>query len=256
MILRVVFTLLFSFLSLHANELVLSGNIVSSNEKTISSRSMGFVKKVYVQEGQNVDKNQLLFELDDAQLQRAKKELELTHTMQQNEFENLTLNLQRQQRLLEQDLVPKYDVEQLQLRHKNLQQTLKITQAKLQEIQNEYTYLQLKAPNDGLVVKKSIREGEILMPGVPALVLTDLSALEIQVSLGESYINTIKQGQIVNVYVQSLHRHLQSTIETIVPSSTLMHHGFIIKIPLKNIEKRLYPGMYVQITIPLKSDNE
>jgi RND family efflux transporter MFP subunit len=255
-ILRIFYALFCTIILAQANELELSGSVVSSNEKVITSRSMGFVKAVYVKEGMHVKKNQLLFEIDDSNLKSAKKELELTLQIQQRQLKNLTLNLQRQERLLAQDLVPKYDVEQLLLQHHNAQQSLKITQAKLQEINAQYEYLKLKAPNDALVVKKSIQEGAMAMPGSVALILTDLSALEVHLSLGESYLNDVHVGQSVQVNISALNVKIQSHIEAILPNTTPMSHGFIAKIPLQGLKQSVYPGMYAQVKIKLKNTHE
>jgi multidrug resistance efflux pump len=95
----------------------------------------------------------------------------------------------------------------------------------------------------------------MLMPGVPALVLTDLNALEVHLNIGESYIQHIQTNQTVSIDILALNIQVQSPIEAIIPNSTATHRGFIVKIPLPKI-KNAYPGMYAEVTFSLKSQNE
>jgi len=58
------------------NATEISGYIISDNQKTISSRNMGYIKKVYVKEGDVVKKGTPLFDIDskdmDVMLNQAK----------------------------------------------------------------------------------------------------------------------------------------------------------------------------------------
>ena len=58
-----------------ANNIELSGTVISDNEKVITSRNMGFIKDVYVNEGSFVKKGQLLYEIDSSSVDSSKQEL-------------------------------------------------------------------------------------------------------------------------------------------------------------------------------------
>ena len=107
-------------LNLVASQLELSGTVVSDNEKMITSRNMGYVKAVLVDEGSNVKKGQVLYEIDSSNMDTNKKEAELNLEILQNQARNIELNLNRYKNLQAQDLVSKYDVEQLELNLSNI----------------------------------------------------------------------------------------------------------------------------------------
>ena len=74
----------------------------------------------------------------------------------------------------------------LQLAAKNLKDMVEISEqqvnqalAKKDEVLNQYNYLTILAPNDGVIVDKRLNEGEMAIPGMPAVILTDLSRLKI-----------------------------------------------------------------------------
>ena len=121
-------------INLFANQIDLSGTVISDNEKIISSRNMGLIKEVYVSEGSTVKKGDILYEIDSSNIDSNKKELELNLQIQQNQLQNMELNHARYKRLQEQDLVSLYDVEQLELNISNTKNMISITKTKLKEI--------------------------------------------------------------------------------------------------------------------------
>ena len=232
-----------------ANDIELSGTVISDNEKIITSRNMGLIKEVYVNEGSFVKKGQLLYEIDSSNIDSLKKEASLNIKIQKNNLENIKINYNRYKRLYKQDLVPKYDVEQLLLKLNNTKNMLLIAKAKLKEVNYQYNYLKIKAPNDGLIIKKSIKAGEMAMPSSPALILTDLSSLKIKTDISESNLNKIKLNQEVDVNIPSISLNTKGKISAIIPNINTVSHSFILKISFDKKEARVYPGMYSKLSI-------
>ncbi|MEN4044952.1 MULTISPECIES: efflux RND transporter periplasmic adaptor subunit [unclassified Sulfurimonas] len=235
--------------SLLAESLTLSGSVISDNQKMITSRFMGFVTNVNTSEGEKVKKGQILYSIDSREIDSAKRQAELSLQMYQNQYTNVKLNLERYKRLLKKDMVSKYEVENMELAAKNLQDMINIAKARLQEVENQYKYLHVKAPNDGVVVAKNIKVGEMAMPGMPAIVLSDLSDLKISAEIAESNLNLIHHGKKVKVEIPSVGVKTIGTITAIIPNSNPMTHTFKIKVSFKTLNKSVYPGMYATVTI-------
>ncbi len=235
--------------SLFSQTLTLSGSVISDNQKMITSRFMGFVTNVYVNEGEKVKKDQTLYTIDSREIDSTKRQSELSLQMYQNQYTNVNLNLERYERLLKKDMVSKYEVENMQLAARNLQDMISIAKARLQEVENQYRYLNVKAPNDGVVVSKSIKVGEMAMPGMPAIVLSDLSDLKISAEIAESNLAEISHGKRVKVNIPSLGLKLIGKISAIIPNSNPMTHTFKIKVSFKTLNKSVYPGMYATVSI-------
>ena len=111
---KILLTTIFC-VNLFANQLELSGTVISDNEKIITSRNMGYIKDVYVNEGSQVKKGDILYEIDSSSIDSNKKEVLLNLEILKNQEKNIQLNYNRYKRLQEQDLVSKYDLEQLEL---------------------------------------------------------------------------------------------------------------------------------------------
>jgi len=235
--------------SLFAETLTLSGSVISDNQKMITSRFMGFVTNVYVNEGEKVKRNQTLYSIDSREIDSAKRQSELSLQMYENQYTNVKLNLERYKRLLEKDMVSKYEVENLELAAKNLKDMMSIAKARLQEVENQYRYLNIKAPNNGVIVAKNIKVGEMAMPGMPAIILSDLSDLKISAEIPESNLALISHGKKVVIEIPSLHVKTIGTVTAIIPNSNPMTHTFKIKVSFKTNNKSVYPGMYATINL-------
>jgi RND family efflux transporter MFP subunit len=211
---------------------------------------MGYVKSVNVDEGSSVKKGQVLYEIDSSNMDSNKKEAELNLEILQNQAKNLELNLNRYKNLQAQDLVSKYEVEQLELNLANIKNMISITTAKVKEVNAQYEYLKVKAPNDGLVMKKSIKAGEMAMPGMPAIILTDLSTLLVKADISETNLNDLKIGQKVDIEIASQNFKTKGTISSIVPNMYGgMTHSFVLKITFDKEKFNIYPGMYSKVII-------
>ena len=107
-------------------------------------------------------------------------------------------------RLYKKGLVSKFEVEQLELGSKNLKDMVEISKLQVKEVENQYRYLTIKAPNDGVIVKKNIKSGEMAIPGMPALVLSDLSNLKIKTEVSENDLKNIYIGQKAKIIIPSM----------------------------------------------------
>ena len=249
--------------SLSAIEIQLSGSVVSDNQKMMTSRYMGFVKNMAVSEGDIVKKGQLLYEIDSKEIEAAERQVDLAISqarlalqMNQNQYDNVLLNLARHKRLYDKKMVSKYELEQLELAAKNMKDMIKIAKeqvnqalAKKEEVLNQYNYLKIIAPNDGVIVAKKLNEGEMAIPGMPALVLTDLSKLKIVAEISETDLKFISLKEKVDIEIPSLALKTTGYISSIIPSSNPMTHKFTIKIEFDHKGKSVYPGMYAKILI-------
>jgi RND family efflux transporter MFP subunit len=243
--------------------LELSGAVVSDNQKMITTRFMGFIKNMQVGEGDIVKKGDLLYEVDSKEIDAAVRQVdlaisqaELALQMNENQLNNVLINLARQKRLYKKGMTSKFDLENLELAAKNMRDMVEIAKkqvqqakAKKDEVLNQYKYLKIKAPNDGVIVAKMIKEGEIQIPGMPALILTDLSHLKMVVEISESDLRKVRIGKKVKVEIPSIGYKGEGQIVSIIPNSNPMTHKFKIKVKFNKGNNPVFPGMYAKVYI-------
>lgn len=255
--------ILLSINILNALDLELAGSVISDNQKMITSRYMGIVKKMHVAEGDIVKKGQLLYEIDSKEIDSKKEQVNLAISqaqlalqMNENQYSNILLNLGRYKRLFKKGMVSKYELENLELGAQNMSDMVKIAskqvaQAKAmkKEVLNQYNYLKLKAPNAGVIIAKKLSVGEMAMPGMPGVILTDLSKLSIIVEISENNIRFMKLGKEIKIEIPSVGFNSTGKIYSIIPNSNPMTHKFKMKIKFDFKNKSIYPGMYAKVYI-------
>ena len=246
-----------------AIELQLAGSVVSDNQKMITSRYMGIVKQMRVAEGDIVKKGQLLYQIDSKEIDSKKEQVdlgisqaELALQMNRNQKNNVLTNLGRFQRLYKKGMVSKYELENIELASENMDDMVSIAKKQVQqakamrkEIMNQYNYLKLRAPNDGVIIMKTLNVGEMAIPGMPGVILTDLSRLSIIVEISESNLKHIKLGKKVDIEIPSIGFVSTGKIYSIIPNSNPMTHKFKMKIKFNKKGKSIYPGMYAKVLI-------
>jgi RND family efflux transporter MFP subunit len=261
---KIIIILLIAYVTVvNAVEIELSGSVISDNQKMMTSRYMGYVKNMAVSEGDIVKKGQLLYEIDSKEIEAAERQVDLAISqarlalqMNRNQYNNVLTNLARHKRLYKKKMVSKYELETLELASINLKDMVKIAEeqvnqalAKKDEVLNQYNYLKITAPNDGVIVAKKVNEGEMAIPGMPAVVLTDLSRLKVVAEISETQLKEISLGKEVNVQIPSMGLSTVGKITSIIPNSNPMTHKFKIKIEFDHKGRSVYPGMYAKILI-------
>lgn len=230
-------------------DFTLSGNVSSDNKKLLSTRNMGYVTNVFFNEGDYVLKGDKLLSIDTKEIDMKKEQLLNVLAIQQADYDNVLLNLNRYKRLLKEDMVSKYEVEQLELGLFKLKKSLNITNNRLQEVNNQYNYLNIVAPNSGLISVINYKVGELTIPAMPAIVLTDERDLKVFVEVPENKISKIKKGDEVFVEIENS-GEFTGNIFSIVKDLNPISHTFKVKISISKLFGKgdIFPGSFAKVT--------
>jgi HlyD family secretion protein len=120
--------------------------------------------------------------------------------------------------------------------------------------------LTLKAPLTGVVLKRSIEPGEVVMPGASLITIGDLTNLYIIVYVSESRYGEVKLGQSVQIKVDSFPgqtftgtvSHIADQAE-FTPRNVQTAEGrattvFAVRVDVTNVDGKLKPGMPADVT--------
>jgi len=246
------------------DEIKLTGTVVSDGQQMIGSRFMGYVKKVFVKIGDKVKREDDLYEMESAEFDMMKMQadlmLEQSRTMVEfwrDKLKRVNTKKARLKRTYRNDNKINFmDMADLDAEAANVQTMLKSMQVMVKEanirakqMASTYNYIKMKAPSDGVVVRRNIRVGDMVMPGMLTIMLVDMESLEIDVSLSESIISRVKVGQKVDVTIPSVQYKTKGIIHAIVPDANPMTHKIKMRIRFDQGEKNIFPGMYAKVTI-------
>jgi len=259
-------TIFFSLLllviqTLSANEIQLTGTVVSDGQKMIGSRYMGYVKEVFVKLGDRVKREDDLYEMESAEFDIMKSQADLALEQAQIvvEFwqERIRI-LQRRKEALKnkKNIVPQTDLDNIEMMADNALTMLETSRVavkqmaiKAKQMATIYNYIKMKAPSDGVVVQKNIKPGDMVMPGMLTIMIVDTEDLEIDVSISESIIKYVRRGDKVKVEIPSIDYEVDGNIKAIIPDANPMTHKITMRISFDKGKENIFPGMYAKVTI-------
>jgi HlyD family secretion protein len=215
-----------------------SGKIQAKTTVNISSDVVGRVTQLAVQEGDRVKKGQFLMQIDPrnqrtaaertgAAVEEARASLEELRTAVVGARENLALAREvarRQRELWAQQLTTReaYDqaentvkVREAELREREQalatqEQRIRQAQASLSGAQYDLSRARIESPLDGIVTRRSIEQGEMVVigtmnnAGTVLLTLADMSVIEAEVEVDETDIPSVQLGQKAKVTIDAI----------------------------------------------------
>lgn len=219
-----------------------SGYVTARRRATVSSKVTGKVTEIFVEEGQSVRRGQVLARLDDtqaraqlafaeAQVMAARK----SFAEDQARLREAELNLGRRQSLLKDGVVgsaevdtAQAEVDSLKARIAYTQQQVAVSEAQVNVRKADLSDMVVRAPFSGVAISKDAQPGEMISPvsagggftrtGIGTIV--DMSSLEIEVDVNESFINRVRAGQRVEAVLDAYPDwRIPARVITTVPSA-------------------------------------
>jgi len=249
--------------NLQADDITITGTVVSDGQKMIGSRYMGYIKKVFVKVGDKVKREDELYEMESAEFDIMKSQADLMLEQSKIVVEFWRKRLEninkRKNRLKNRKNISMMDLDDLEAQSANIEGMLSSAQVlveqasiKAKQMATIFNYLKMKAPSDGVVVRRNIKPGDMVMPGMLTIMLTDTESLEVHVSVSESIIAMVNVGQQLVVNIPSIKYKTIGTIKAIVPDANPMTHKIQMRISFDKGDKNVFPGMYAKVIIKEK----
>lgn len=221
------------------NHYVQTQGIVESEENVqVSAKSAGIVTQVFVREGEQVTKGQILAQIDNSLAIRGIDEIKASL-----ELANTVYN--RQKNLWDQ----KIGTEVQYLQAKNNKEGLERRLASLNE-QNEMT--RIKAPITGVVDAVDAKAGQNIAPGMPAFRVVNNSDLRLKADVSEAYVSNIKKGNKVIVTIPDLKKDIEAKVTFVARNINQLSRTFAMEADLPS-SADLRPNMSAVIKVVYES---
>jgi RND family efflux transporter MFP subunit len=247
-----------------------SGYVVARRMATVSSKVTGKIEEILVEEGMQVEKDQVLARLDPVNLKTvltmAERELEASRrNLAEIEVRlaEAQRNLARNEALVQRQLISqtaldasKAEVNALAARLEASKAQVKVAESGLQMRRIDYDDLQVRAPFSGVVISKDAQPGEIVSPmsagggftrtGIATIV--DMDSREVEVDVNEAYINRVKPDQRVEATLDAYPgAPLQAHVINIVPTADRTKATVKVRIAFDKLEPRILPDMGIKV---------
>jgi RND family efflux transporter MFP subunit len=247
-----------------------SGYVVARRRATVSSKVTGKVMDVLIEEGHPVKEGQILAHLDDTQpraaLAFAEAQLASSHKAaaeDQARLQQADLTLGRRQQLMKEGVVGKAelddaqaDVDSLKARIAYTQQQIAVAESQVNMQQTNLTDMIVRAPFAGVVISKDAQPGEMISPvsagggftrtGIGTIV--DMSSLEIEVDVNETYINRVTNGMRVEATLDAYQDwRIPAHVITMIPTADRQKATVKVRIGFDGLDPRMLPDMGVKV---------
>jgi len=253
-----------------ASVLDATGYVVARRQANVSSKVTGRVLEVLIEEGMAVEKNQIVARLEDVNAKKSfdvtKAELDAAKAQVNEVRARLTeakLNFERNDSLMQKSLVSKaaYDLskanyDSLRAQLNNREEMVTVNEKLLaQQKQNLDDYI-LRAPFAGVVIAKTSQPGEMISPisagsgftrtGICTLV--DMTSLEIEVDVNESYIQRVHAGQLAEAVLEAYPEwKIPAKVAAIIPTADRQKATVKVRVAFQNLDPRILPDMGVKV---------
>jgi RND family efflux transporter MFP subunit len=231
-----------------------TGTIEAENSVEVSTRLMGHVREVLVDEGDVVEAGQCLVRIDDTDMLARKRQAEAGIAEARAVLDNAETNLARFQRLYAENSVSKAQLDEVRTGRDRAAAGLEQARAMMQEVEVQLEYLRIKAPTDGTVTRRMVDPGDMASPGMPLIMLEQRGNMKVRAGLAEKDVDLVDVGSEVRVKVTSLDQAVYTVpVARIIPAANPMSRTFDLEAYLPNEAGRLKSGMFARVEVPIGS---
>lgn len=208
----------------------INGSLEAVQDAFISAETSGQIKAVQVQEGQRVNKGDLLVSLNSDITRNAVAEV------------NNALELARTVFHKRQELWDKKIGAEIQyLEAKTSKESL---ENRLASLQAQLALAQVKAPFSGIVDKIFKKSGELAVPGLQLMQLVNLNRMRVNAEVSETYLGKIKKGDTIEITFPTYPGlSLETAISRIGQVVSARNRTVLVQAELDNRREQMKPNM-------------
>lgn len=238
------------------NSITATGTIEPVTSVTVGTQVSGIVSKLYVDYNSVVKKGQVIAELDKtnllSQLATAKTQLATA----QSQLNYQTANYKRYQTLFQKGLVAADDYDNAKLSYRQAVEQVASAKEEVQRAQTNLGYATITSPIDGVVLSKSVEEGQTVAASfsTPELftIAQDLTNMQVVADVDEADIGDVKEGERVSFTVDAYPDDtFEGTVKQVRQEATTTNNvvTYEVVISAPNADLKLKPGLTANVTI-------
>lgn len=242
-----------------------AGEITPSEQVSVRPEVNGKIDILPVDLGDFVKKGDLLFQLNDQELQIEKQQRETSIARSRLSLDQARRDYERAQMLFNEKLLPGQDFEDAKTSWDLAKNSIEQTQKELDLTNDKLRKTRVTAPFDCTVLTRPISVGQAVSgsggfnSGTEVLTIANLNDLVINAHINQADVSRLKTGQEVEVTVEAVPGlKVVGKVERIAPQAMIKNNikGFPARVLLKDVDQRVRPGMTANISIPVASADD
>jgi len=238
------------------NSITATGTIEPVTSVTVGTQVSGIVSRLYVDYNSTVKKGQVIAELDKTNLISQLNAAKASLNSMQSTLDYQQANYNRYKNLYEKGLVSADEFEQANLSYVQAKNQVASAREEVQRAQTNLGYATITSPIDGVVLSKSVEEGQTVASSfsTPELfvIAQDLTNMRVIADIDEADIGGVLEGQRVSFTVDafpddSFEGHVTQVRQQATTESNVVTYEVVISAP--NNDLKLKPGLTANVTI-------
>ena len=233
-----------------------TGTIEPVTSVTVGTQVSGIVSKLYVDYNSVVKKGQVIAELDKTNLISELNTAKANLSSAQSSLNYEQANYNRYKTLYDKGLVSANDFESARLSYDKARQQVNTSRESVQKAQTNLGYATITSPIDGVVLSKSVEEGQTVAASfnTPELftIAQDLTDMRVIADIDEADIGGVKEGQRVSFTVDAFpDDHFEGEVTQVRQQATTESNvvTYEVVISARNDDLKLKPGLTANVTI-------
>ena len=242
-----------------------AGEIGPAEQVSVRPEINGRIETLPVDIGDRVKKDQVLFTLDDKELQNQKASSLTEIERAKLQLEQAQRNFRRSEELYEGNLISEELFENTRTEFELAKNALERSQREIAILEERLTRTKIVAPFDCTILTRPISVGQAVSgsggfnSGTEVLTIADLTEMIINAHINQADVTRLSAEDSVEVTVEAVAGlKVLGRVERIAPQATIRNNikGFAVRILLKNVDERVRPGMTANIRIPVASADD
>ncbi len=251
-----------------ADYVEVTGNAAAVNAVKLVARVEGYLEKIHYEDGQFVNKGDLLFTIQQDQYRDQLQQAQAQVLQQQAALTYAKTELVRYTRLVKQDAATQTEVDHWNFERASAEAQMVNAQAQVALAKLNLGYTEVKAPFDGIMGKHLIDPGNLVGGGGqqaalaeitqldPIYVVANLSeqdVLKIRANLGQRRLTLADLHKVpvdVALSDETGFPH-QGTIEYVAPALDPATGTLLVRGIVPNPDRVLLPGFFVRMRLPM-----
>jgi len=248
-----------------------SGYVTPRRRATVAAKITARVNEMFADEGMRVEAGQILARLDDSdanvRLASAVADRDAIAAALGDlrvNLANAERELRRNEDLFKRGLIAEQQidttrtaVDSFKARVTLAREQIRASDARIEMAKQDIDNCVVRAPFSGIVVSKDAQRGEMVSPisagggftrtGIATLV--DMSSLEIEVDVNESYIARVRDGQPVTAVLDAYPDwQIPAKVRTVIPTADRQKATVKVRATFDALDPRILPDMGVKVT--------
>ncbi|MFW6052581.1 MAG: efflux RND transporter periplasmic adaptor subunit [Desulfosalsimonas sp.] len=227
-----------------------TGTIEAFQNVVVHPETEGILEAVHFEEGEKVEKGDLLFTIDDAKIRTELKARQSALEEAEANLRNAELVYQRRERLYEQDLGTEEARDEARTRYQALTAQVNRLEAEIENIEETLEDTRIKAPFDGIAGEHMVDPGQFVNTGTTLTSIVDTDRLKLSFTVPERYMGRVRIGQEIRISVDAYpDKKFPGKVYFVDPQIASSTRSLKIKAHVDNPDNLLRPGGFASVEL-------